>query len=125
MDAKQYIDALRRICSIDCFCDNCDFKKNGACPLDKTFLLSTSSEDIVSSVEQWAKDHPIQHRKTRNDVMLAEFPSVELDKDGIINTCPNFPLSHFGTERCEQYKRNCDVCRRDYWLEEVGPDGRC
>lgn len=19
----------------------------------------------------------------------------------------------------EQYKRNCDVCRRDYWLEEV------
>lgn len=52
MDAKQYIDTLRRICSTDCFCDNCDFKKNGACPLDKTFLLSTPSEDIISSVGQ-------------------------------------------------------------------------
>ena len=63
-------------------------------------------------------------KKTRQDAMLAEFPSAKLDKDGIIDTCPNFPLSHFGTERCEQYKRNCDVCRRDYWLEEVGPNGR-
>ena len=117
MDAKQYIDTLRRICSTDCFCDNCDFKKNGTCPLDKTFLLSTSSEDIVSSVEQWAKDHP--NRKTRNDVLLAKFTNVKLDKDGIIDTCPNFPLYSSGTERCEQYKRNCDVCRRDYCLEEI------
>ena len=124
MDAKEYIDTLRRICSTDCFCDNCDFKKNGTCPLDKTFLLLTPSEDIVSSVEQWAKDHPIQHRKTRQDVVLAKFPNVKLDKDGIIDTCPNFPLYSSGTERCEQYKRNCDVCRRDYWLKEVDPNGR-
>lgn len=122
MDAKQYIDTLRRICSTNCFCDNCDFKKNGTCPLDKTFLLSTPSEDIVSSIEKWAKDHP--NMKTRNDVLLAKFPNVKLDKDGIIDTCPNFPLYSSGTERCEQYKRNCDVCRRDYWLQEVNSIGR-
>ena len=124
MDAKEYIYTLRRICSTDCFCDNCDFKKNGTCPLDKTFLLSTPSEAIVSSVEQWAKDHPIKHKETRQDTLLAKFPNVKLDKDGIIDTCPNFQLYSSGTERCEQYKRNCDVCRRDYWLEEVGPNGR-
>lgn len=59
------INTLRRICSTDCFCDNCDFKKKGTCPLDKTFLLSTPSEDVISSVEQLAKDHPIQHKKAR------------------------------------------------------------
>lgn len=57
MYAKQYIDTLRRICSTDCFCYNCDFKKNGACQLDKTFLLSTSSEDIMknlrSEIDGW------------------------------------------------------------------------
>lgn len=77
MDAKQYIDTLRRICSTDCFCDNCDFKKNGACPLDKTFLLSTSSEDIVSSVEQWAKDHPIQHKKNTSRCYACRVPKCQ------------------------------------------------
>ena len=62
MDAKQYIDNLRRICSTNFFCDNCDFKKNGACPLDKTFLLSTPSEDIIYSIEQWNKDHPSEYQ---------------------------------------------------------------
>ena len=84
MDAKQYIDTLRRICSTDCFCDNCDFKKNGTCPLDKTFLLSTPSEDIVSSVEQWAKDHPL---KTRQSEFLKMFPGASVS-DGTLDIQP-------------------------------------
>lgn len=114
MDAKEYIDTLRRICSTDSFCDNCDFKKNGTCPLDKRFLLSTPSEDIVSFVEQWAKDHPV---KTRKSEFLKMFPKAEI-KDDYLWMCPKYiNYDYKPEENC--YKISCCDCKRKFWLEEV------
>lgn len=112
MDAKEYIDTLRRICSTDYFCDNCDFKKNGTCPLDKRFLLLTPSEDIVSSVEQWAKDHPV---KTRQSEFLKMFPNAEFCQD-VINILP-CSIEKEMCKCCDD--RECEECRKDYWLTEV------
>ena len=119
MDAKQYIDTLRRICSTDCFCDNCDFKKNGTCPLDKTFLLSTPSEDIVSSVEQWAKDHPV---KTRQSEFLKRFPNADMQRISTLFPCVMDQTIR--PTRCVKYEsfsspKKCVECRNDYWHEEV------
>lgn len=119
MDAKEYIDTLRRICSTDYFCDNCDFKKNGTCPLDKSFLLSTPSEDIISSVEQWGKDNPLPHKVIRQDRILKHFPYAPLDKNGVIEQCPDYPTYGFSSTRCEKHNNDCYACRKEYWLEEV------
>lgn len=70
---------------------------------------------LVSQVEQWAAEHPV---KTRQSVFLEQFPNapiytnthnVALDPCLVDTTlrghCPT--------------GRGCDICRREFWMQEV------
>lgn len=72
-------------------------------------------EGMVEAAEQWAAAHPI---KTRQSVFLEQFPNapiytnthnVALDPCLVDTTlrghCPT--------------GRGCDICRREFWMQEV------
>lgn len=72
-------------------------------------------EGMVEAAEQWAAEHPI---KTRQSVFLEQFPNapiytnthnVALDPCLVDTTlrghCPT--------------GRGCDICRREFWMQEV------
>lgn len=72
-----------------------------------------SIEETVSKVEQWAKDHPV---KTRQSEFLKMFPNASIDEDdGILCIRPCYVEEDIG---CTD-GRNCDGCRRKFWLAEV------
>lgn len=76
-------------------------------------------EEIVSRVEQWAKEHPV---KTRQSEFLKQYPEAEIGDDGYPSVAP-----------CQLYKDmeekdengvcctncGCAECRRDFWLKEI------
>lgn len=79
-------------------------------------------EEIVSRVEQWAKEHPV---KTRQSEFLKMFPHPRLDRNGCLMICP---MDAVGKE----YMRDdipgcinseldicCEDCCRDFWLKEI------
>ena len=72
-------------------------------------------EGMVEAAEQWAAEHPV---KTRQSVFLEQFPNapiytnthnVALDPCLVDTTlrghCPT--------------GRGCDICRREFWMQEV------
>lgn len=76
-------------------------------------------EEIVSRVEQWAKEHPV---KTRQSEFLKMWPDAEIGGDGLPNVAPcqlclGLIHSEF-PEDCES-RGLCDECRRDFWLAEI------
>lgn len=76
--------------------------------------------DAVNFIKEkvWAKKH---HVKTRQDVFLIQYPEAEIDLNGILDVCPA-PIfrshRHDGVGRSDFHK-NCDECRREFWLQEV------
>lgn len=44
-----------------------------------------SAEEVVSIVEQWAKEHPV---KTRQSEFLKQWTEAQLDEDGVLKVCP-------------------------------------
>lgn len=77
---------------------------------------TTFSEEAVSIVEKWAKEHP---RKTRQSEFLKMFPNALIFKEILtINPCA-IDSSRFGIEECHAYDDNnagCFECRKNYWL---------
>ena len=115
MDAVEFLRERRRMCNAQ---DDC-----GTCPIgiacDYYFVNHNYSQEkasgMVSTVEQWAKEHPA---KTRQSVFLEQFPNapiytnthnVALDPCLVDTTlrghCPT--------------GRGCDICRREFWMQEV------
>lgn len=72
-------------------------------------------EDGVSIVEQWAKEHPV---KTRQSEFLKMFPNASVGYNGTLIICPSQADVKAITE-CVRSERNCDKCKRDFWLKEI------
>lgn len=72
-------------------------------------------EEIVSRVEQWAKEHPI---KTRQSEFLKMFPNASVGYNGTLVICPS-QADTKAVAGCVRSERNCDKCKRDFWLKEV------
>lgn len=100
MDAIEFVEQLRRM----------DKKVSR-----KYRVFIDSPEDVVAEVEEWAKKNPV---KTRQSVFLEQFPNapiytnthnVALDPCLVDTTlrghCPT--------------GRGCDICRREFWMQEV------
>ena len=79
-------------------------------------------EEIVSRVEQWAKEHPV---KTRQSEFLKMFPNARIESDGMPSICPIVV-----DKRCYNKdddalccfvrdEEKCRKCRRDFWLKEI------
>lgn len=85
----------------------------------------TDIDRLIDKVEQWGKNNPLPRKVIRQDRMLEQFPNASLDKNGIIEQCPDYPTYEFSSARCKKYNNDCYACREAYWLGEVDPDGRC
>ena len=113
MDAVEFLKARSRMCN-DNVCE-------GDCPLfyccnDR---IDDNMVELVSIVEQWAKEHPV---KTRQDEFFNQWPDAEIGYDGLPSIAP-----------CQLYKDmeekdengvcckngGCAECRRDFWLKEI------
>ena len=78
---------------------------------DKIYALS---EKVDHTPTMEPNKTPKQNR-TNKDVLLAAFPNVSMDNDGIPNVCPNLLDTHYNCDKFE----NCLRCRHTHWLAEV------
>lgn len=113
MDAVKYLKTLRRMCN--CECHKCEIWKRLSGVESCTVWIETRPEEAVAIVEQWAAEHPA---KTRQSVFLEQFPNAPIYtnthnvalKPCLVDTtlrghCPT--------------GRGCDICRREFWMQEV------
>lgn len=114
MDAVEFLRERRRMCNAQ---DDC-----GTCPIgiacDDYFVNHNYSQEkasgMVSTVEQWAKEHPV---KTRMSVFLEQWPYARIHgADGLPFVSPCYlvdkpDLKCTGTA--------CPECRKEFWLAEV------
>ena len=109
MDAVEFLKARSRMCN-DNVCE-------GDCPL--FYCCNDRIDDnmvkLVSIVEQWAKEHPV---KTRQSEFLKMFPNASVGYNGTLVICPSQADTQAVAE-CVRSERNCDKCKRDFWLKEV------
>lgn len=111
MDAVEFYRTFKRMC------DKTDCKD---CLLDQKCRPSANvePEEVVETVEEWAKDHPI---KTRQSEFLKLFPNATINEsDGILCVTP---CNIEGKEFCCAKGKSCGDCRRKYWLTEVTDNG--
>ena len=114
MDAVEFFKTVNRLCGQGCA--KCPVCKKDICMVRRTAMLSNASvesiEEMVSKVEQWAKDHPV---KTRQSEFLKMFPNAEFCQD-VINILP-CSIEKEMCKCCDD--RECEECRKDYWLTEA------
>lgn len=122
MDAVEFFKTGNRLCKNQKSCNGCPICKEGMCMVRHMVMLDDTSvesieeiEETVSKVEQWAKDHPV---KTRQSEFLKMFPDSRFDGNGVLCIEPCcIELSRYRFSECS--KKDCENCRREYWLAEV------
>ena len=109
MDAVEYVKQHERMCD---YYVNC-----GDCPASDYEWCSCLNEipKMVPIVEQWAKEHPV---KTRQSEFLKMFPNASVGYNGTLVICPSQADTKAVAE-CVRSERNCDKCKRDFWLKEI------
>lgn len=109
MDAVEYAKQRERMCN---YYGDCD-----ACPAQKIIGCATIAKisQMVPIVEQWAKEHPI---KTRQSEFLKMFPNASVGYNGTLVICPS-QADTKAVAGCIRSERNCDKCKRDFWLAEI------
>lgn len=115
MDAVEYLKTLQRMCRSNMECTTCAIYKvvGKGCG-----LFSAGSEKLVStitSVENWAKEHPV---RTRQSVFLERYPNAKTDENSILGICPAL----IDSQNCREHRDGClwcNGCRRKYWSQEV------
>ena len=109
MDAIEYVKQRERMCD---YYMNC-----GDCPAGKYERCASLNEipNLVPIVEKWAKEHPV---KTRQSEFLKMFPNASVGYNGTLVICPSQADTEAVAE-CIRSERNCDKCKRDFWLKEI------
>lgn len=114
MDALEFLKERKRMCTS---CKGCD-----GCPLEGTHcVLSDVTDDkdyerIIATVEQWSKEHP---RKTRQSVLLEQYPEAEIDEGGCLMLCPLTVSADRRNRHGDCTTLKCTDCRREFWMQEV------
>lgn len=114
MDAVEFLRERRRMCNAQ---DDC-----GTCPIgivcDDYFVNHNYSQEkasgMVSTVEQWAKEHPI---KTRQSVFFEQWPDARIHKEDGLPMASPCDLDSKLAGKCEGIP--CPECRKKFWLVEV------
>lgn len=116
MDAVEFLKTANRLCKNQRCCTECPIHENGmGCMVKADNDSIKSIKETVSKVEQWAKDHPV---KTRQSEFLKMFPDSRFDGNGVLCIEPCcIELSRYRFSECS--KKDCENCRREYWLAEV------
>ena len=113
MDAVEFLKARSRMCN-DNVCE-------GDCPLfyccnDR---IDDNMVELVSIVEQWAKEHPV---KTRQSEFLKQWSDAEISDDGLPSIAPcqlNVLFIHGKAQKDCEERGVCNKCRHDFWLKEI------
>ena len=113
MDAKEFLKCFIRYCN-NTSCDDCVMIADGCYP-----GAITDIDRLIDKVEQWGKNNPLPRKVIRQDRMLEQFPYAPLDKNGVIDQCPDYPTYGFSSARRKKYSNDCYACRKAYWLEEI------
>lgn len=114
MDAVEYVKALHRLCKSKDGCFKCILDSEDGCIAAANRY--EDYENTVQIVEQWAKEHPI---KTRQSAFLRMFPNADICRD-VIDILP-CSIEKEMKKCCGD--RECDECKRTYWLTEVTDNG--
>lgn len=115
MDAIKFLEERRRMCNSYYHCDACPGKEGAVlCRLNADSGIS--AEEQVAIVEKWAVEHS---RKTRQSVLLEQYPNASLDGDGILQVSPCSVDKRLVENGCCT-RGPCSVCARNYWGQEVG-----
>ena len=113
MDAVEFLRERRRMCNAQDDCDTCPI----GLVCDDYFVNHNYSKEkasgMVSTVEQWAADHPI---KTRQSEFLKHYPDARILAHGCLNACPMNVFSDTGINCNAQ---PCIECKKAFWLAEV------
>lgn len=114
MDALKFLRERKRMCNLY---ENC-----ASCPLTGTkCIINTNACDedykkMIATVEQWSKEHP---RKTRQSVLLGQWPNAELDCKGVIAIDPCTIDKTMYREDNDCSNGDCGECSRKFWMQEV------
>lgn len=114
MDAVEFLRERRRMCNAQDDCDTCPIGIVCADYFVDHNYSQEKSSGMVSTVEQWAKEHPI---KTRQSVFLEQWPDARIKRaDGLPITSP-CDLDGKLAGKCDGI--HCPECRKEFWLAEV------
>ena len=121
MDAVKFIEERDRMCKSF---DNCSCGLricpawDGSCKLETGTYLECEADKLVKIVEEWSPAHP---RKTRQSVLLEQWPEANLDAHGCVCVRPCYlSATHRNAYgKCAHMDRDCGDCRREFWMQEV------
>lgn len=124
MDALKFIEERNRMCDrywqADGDCDDCPLVYTRECNEMRNMVDDSGKAvgEVVEIVEKWSKQHP---RKTRQSVLLEQYPEADLDTNGLALLCPMaISAAHRdGSGSCADPHRECEDCRREFWMQEV------
>ncbi len=117
MDAVKFIQERNRMCKSF---DKCSYgcpAWDGSCKLEIGTYLKCEADKEVKIVEEWSAAHP---RKTRQSVVLDNYPCARIDSQSVLYACP---ADVYGDNVCPKKKDaapiTCYECRREFWMQEV------
>ena len=114
MDAVEFLNEGTRMCNSYEACVGCPMY-----PTDDCCMVKMNLKQMISIVEQWAKEHPA---KTRQSEFLKMWPDVKISDDGIPAIAPcqlNVWFIHGKDQKSCENRGVCNKCRRDFWLKEI------
>ena len=117
MDAVEFLRERRRMCNAQDDCDTCPI-----CIVCADYFVNHNysqekASGMVSTVEQWAKEHPI---KTRQSVFLKMLPNVPLNDKGQPAFCPKLlDTEYHPVGSCCLDVDICQRCMDNFWGQEV------
>ncbi len=118
MDAVKFIEERNRMCrSFGDRCKGCPaigtLKSGIYCAVHPKSMTDAASQ--VAIVEKWSKEH---HGKTRQDMLLEQWPNAEIRND-VLSACPIVFDSNFVCRLEDDTHYTCSDCRREFWMQKV------
>lgn len=122
MDAVKFIEERNRMCRSFDGCEECPAfdtaanRTHGFCAVGRESTMEVAGQ--VTLVEEWTTAHP---RKTRQSVLLEQYPEVKCSADGVPTICPAelFLVYRSDVGRCTNFEKRCTDCRSNFWKQEV------
>ena len=113
MDALEFLRERKRMCkSFGTSCDGCPLHGGPCTNINR--MNDGYLERILVKVEQWSKEHP---RKTRQSVLLEQWPNCMMNEDGVVMMCPRNVERMYVCDLSDSVE--CTDCRRKFWMQEV------
>lgn len=100
MDAVKFIEERNRMCGT------------------MSEVWGVDAAQIVKNTEEWSAAHP---HKTRQSVFLEQYPEARVTDNGDLFVCPANVSAEYRDVYggCAPFYRPCEVCRREFWMQEV------